>query len=164
MVRARKAPIERRGTAYRMNLDSEERELVHRLMGELRGLLGSPQPDERLRRLYPSAYHQEVDRNKDEEFQRLMHDDLLASRLKSLDIIDEFMGAARGDRADLTEAQLMAFLQALNSVRLVLGTMLDLSEDHDIDDITDNDPLVGEYHLYNFLSWLLDAAVRAAHV
>jgi hypothetical protein len=39
--------------------------------------------------------------------------------------------------------------------------MLDVDEDHDIDDITDDNPLVSEYHLYNFLSWLLDWSVRA---
>jgi hypothetical protein len=46
-------------------------------------------------------------------------------------------------------------------VRLVLGTMLDITEDHDIGAVDENDPLVGEYNLYDFLSWILDWAVRA---
>ena len=52
-------------------------------------------------------------------------------------------------------------MQALNALRLVLGTMLDVDEDDDLDDIDDDDPLVGEHHLYDYLSWLLDWAVRA---
>ena len=43
----------------------------------------------------------------------------------------------------------------------MLGTILDVSEDQDPDDIDEDDPLAGEFHLYNFLSWLLDWAVRA---
>ena len=59
------------------------------------------------------------------------------------------------------EETMIAFVQAINGLRLVLGTMLDVSEDIDPDDIDDADPLAGEHHLYNFLSWLLDWAVRA---
>ena len=58
----------------------------------------------------------------------------------------------------------MAFLQALNGVRLVLGTMLDITEDHDIGAVDENDPLVNEYNLYDFLSWILDWAVRAVQI
>jgi hypothetical protein len=56
---------------------------------------------------------------------------------------------------------MIAFVQSLNGLRLVLGTILDVSEDQDPDDIDEDDPLAGEFHLYNFLSWLLDWAVRA---
>ncbi|MCU1503033.1 MAG: hypothetical protein JWM12_2387, partial [Ilumatobacteraceae bacterium] len=41
------------------------------------------------------------------------------------------------------------------------GTMLDVDEAHDLEDVADDDPLVGEHHLYGYLSYLLDAAVRA---
>ena len=59
------------------------------------------------------------------------------------------------------EETMIAFVQAINGLRLVLGTMLDVDEDDDPDEIDEDDPLVGEHHLYNFLSWLLDWAVRA---
>ena len=75
--------------------------------------------------------------------------------------VDEFMDAASGDRANATEAQMMAFLQALNGIRLVLGTMLDVDEAHDLGDIAEDHPLAGEYNLYDFLSWMLDWSVRA---
>jgi len=114
-----------------------------------------------MKRIFPAAYHQEVDRELNTEYQRLMREEILTSRLKGLDAVDGFMAQASGDKAILTESEMMAFLQALNGVRLVLGTMLDISEDHDIGGVDENDPLVGEYNLYDFLSWILDWAVRA---
>jgi hypothetical protein len=53
-------------------------------------------------------------------------------------------------------------MQSLNALRLALGTMLDVDESHDLDDVSPDDPLVGEHHLYGYLSYLLDAAVTAA--
>jgi hypothetical protein len=44
-------------------------------------------------------------------------------------------------------------------VRLVLGTILDVSEDDDVIDIENHVP---EFQLYSYLSWLLDSAVAAA--
>lgn len=161
MGRKVRPPIERVGSSYRFNLDLEEREMIHRLMGELRALLQDSDDDGRLRRIFPAAYHQAGDQELDEEYQRLMRDELRTSRLKGLDAVDEFMTAARGDRATATEAQMMAFLQALNGVRLVLGTMLDISEEHDVSEVHDDHPLASEYNLYDFLSWMLDWSVRA---
>ena len=129
-------------------------------MAELRTLLLGPNDDDRMRRLFPTAYHQQGDREMDDEYQRLMREDLVASRLVGLGVIDECLGARKNSVA-LTEAQLLAFVQALNGVRLVLGTMLDVSEEHDLDEIDDDHPLVGEYHLYAFLSWVLDWCIRA---
>jgi Domain of unknown function (DUF2017) len=160
MPRRRKPPVERVGNTYSINLDIDELELIHRLMVELRQLLTDPGADDRLKRLFPVAYHQASDRELDAEYQRLMRDELLESRLKGLDVVDDFMaGGLQHQR--LTEAELSAFLQALNSVRLVLGTLLDVSEDHDVDDVDERDPMAAEYHLYDFLSWVLDWTVRA---
>ena len=73
----------------------------------------------------------------------------------------EHVEQALAGKPPLVEQQVLALAQALNSVRLVLGTMLDVSEDHDPDDVADDDPMVGEYHLYGFLSWLLEWTVRS---
>lgn len=160
-----KPPVERTRRGYRINLDVEERELIHRLMGEFRSLLLEPSiGDDRMRRLFPTAYHQPGDRELDAEFQRLMHEELLTSRLKGLDAIDGILTPQPDSGRPgplLTEAQMSAFMQALNGLRLVLGTMIDVGEDHDLDSMADDHPLIGEFHLYDFLSWVLDASVRA---
>jgi len=161
MARKVKPPIERVGADFRINLEFEERDLIHRLMGEFRTLLHLPGDDSRLVRLFPTAYHQACDREMDEEYQRLMREELVASRLKGLELIEDFLATPDGGTPRLSEGQMAAFLQALNGVRLVLGTMLDVSEDHDIGEIGDDHPLAGEYQLYDFLSWLLDWTVRA---
>lgn len=155
-------PIQRTSNGFRINLDVEERELIHRLLGELRDLLTEPDvDDERLRRLFPSAYHQPQDAEYDKEFRRLMRDEIITSRLAGLDLVTESLAPKLSAPPTLSEAQMSALLQALNGVRLVLGTMLDVSEDHDLTEIADDHPLVGEYHLYDFLSWVLDSSVRA---
>ncbi|CAB4869942.1 unannotated protein [freshwater metagenome] len=161
MARKPKPTVERYGGGYRINLQFEERDLIARLMGEMRSLLLGSTDDDRVRRLFPTAYHQEGDRAMDDEYQRLMREDLVTSRLKGLDLVEGCLGTVGAASAQLSDAQMLAFVQALNGVRLVLGTVLDVDEDHDLDDITDDHPLVGEYHLYAFLSWVLDWCMQA---
>ena len=59
----------------------------------------------------------------------------------------------------LDEGGMVAFMQAVNSVRLVLGTLLDITDDGDDEDGLD-DPESYEQQLYVYLSWLLEWAVR----
>lgn len=139
---------------YVLHLGRDERALVTRLLGELRTLLTDPDADPALlHRLYPVVHPDHADR--EEEYQRLMRSELVTSRLAGLDALDEVLGSS-GRKIDLDEAQLLAFMQAVNSVRLVLGTLLDLGEEDELDE--DDPP---EHHLYGYLSWILDAAVRA---
>ena len=166
--RAPKPPIERIGRQFRINLDVEERDLIERLLNELRQLLNEPvssatgvSGDDRLRRLFPAAYHQESDRELDEEYRRLMHDELQTSWLMGVDVVDGFISDSSKAGRKLSEEQVLAFVQALNGIRLVLGTILDVSEDHDFGDVEESHPMVGEFQLYDFLSWVLDWAVRA---
>jgi len=151
-------PIEHTRKGYQLHLDDEEREVLRGLLGQLRDLLVGPSDDPVLRRLFPTAYHLPEHAEQDAEYQRLMREDLVASRLASIELVD----AALGSTGPLTEAQVMALLQAINGLRLVLGTILDVSEELDLDEIDDDDPHVGEHHLYAFLSWLLEWTVRAA--
>jgi hypothetical protein len=160
MIRRRKPPpppISRVAGGYAINLDPGERDLLIRLLGELAQLLTTGTDGPTLRRMFPPAYHLEDDAEAEAEYQRLMRDELVASRLDAITT----MTAALRDEAAVDESGLEAFMQAVNALRLVLGTMLDVDEEHDVDDITDDDPLVGEHHLYGYLSYLLDAAVRA---
>ena len=86
-----------------------------------------------------------------------MREELVASRLSALQFVDEAFSSG----APLSEEGMHGLLQSLNAVRLVLGTLLDISEEDDADDFDDDDPMVGEFHLYGFLSYLLECAVRA---
>jgi hypothetical protein len=150
-------PIERTRQGYRVNLGPDERGVLSSLLDQLRSLLLGPADQPLLRRLFPAAYHLPEHAEHDAEYQRLMRDDLVASRLASISLIEEVLSS---DGA-LTERQIEALAQGINGVRLVLGTLLDISEEHDPDDVDPDDPLAGEYQLYGYLSWLLEWAVRA---
>lgn len=150
-------PIERVRNGFVFNIGNDERQLVARLLTELSQLLMGESGDPRLVRIFPPAYHLADDAEADAEYQRLMREDLVASRLAGITTVN----AALQEPGPVGEETMIAFIQAINGLRLVLGTMLDVVEDHDPDEVDDDDPLVGEHHLYNFLSWLLDWAVRA---
>ncbi len=157
--KARREVFERTAAGYVVNLESEEVDLVVRLVAELRGLLLADDPDTVAitRRLFPPAYHLADDADADVEYQRLMREELVASRLAAMQQVDD----ALNSRDPLTEEAMHGLLQSLNAVRLVLGTLLDVSEAHDPEDVDDDDPTVGEHHLYQFLSYLLEVAVQA---
>ncbi len=150
-------PIERVREGFAFNIGDDERQLLARLLTELSQLLMGESDDPRLIRIFPPAYHLADDAEADAEYQRLMREDLVASRLSGISTVNAALEAP----GPVGEEAMVAFVQAINGLRLVLGTMLDVGEDHDPDLIDDDDPQIGEHHLYNFLSWLLDWAVRA---
>jgi hypothetical protein len=150
-------PIERVRSGFLFHIGEDERALVVKLLNELSQLMLGEAGDPRLIRVFPPAYHLAEDADADAEYQRLMREELVASRLAGITAVNEALAAP----GPVNEETMVAFVQAVNGLRLVLGTMLDVSEDLDPEDVDDEDPLVAEHHLYNFLSWLLDWSVRA---
>jgi hypothetical protein len=80
-------PVERYKDGYRINLDTDERELILRLLRELRGLLLGSSDNPTLVRLFPTAYHLPDDSELDAEYQRLMREEIVASRLAGIDLV-----------------------------------------------------------------------------
>jgi hypothetical protein len=150
--RDRRRVVERRGR-YLLRLPAGERDLVRGLLNELRTLLALGPDDPRLRRLYPAAYGE--DRESNEEYRRLTHEDLATGRLAAVETVESTLGAD-----ELTPEQLTAWMQALNSLRLVLGTMLDVDEG-DPFDVDPDDPDAQQYMLYGYLGMLLEEIVQA---
>ena len=149
----------RRG-GYVLRVAVEERQLISRLLAELRMLLVQPPEgdpaDGPTARLFPTVHPD--DAAQEAEYQRLMRDELVASRLEAINIVDAKLGEP-GRKVTFDEEQLVAFMQAVNAARLVLGTLLDVSEDDDSG--PDDTPVGPETHLYHYLSWILDSAVTA---
>ncbi len=150
-----KGPLQQTSKGVRVTMSAPERELIVRLLDDLRTLILAGGDQAILRRLFPPAYHQAVDTDAEAEYQRLMHDELVAARLAGIETIR----AAIADDTLLDDEGTMAFVRSLNQIRLVLGTALDVSEDERID-VDDDHPLVAEYHLYHYLSWLLENALE----
>jgi hypothetical protein len=146
-------PIEReRDGTYRLRLPAEERDVLRALPGQLRELLGTDDPS--LARLFPPAYSD--DPEADDEYGALVRGELLEGRLDALLVVEATVDAER-----LDESQMAAWLDALESLRLVLGTQLDVSEATYAHDLDPSDPLAPALALYGYLSWLQEQAVDA---
>ena len=137
---------------YAFALDAEGRAFVAELVGQLRGLLEETTDDPNLRRLFPTAYHD--DEGRDREYQQLVRDELLERRLAALDAV-----RATLEETELDQAQLTAWMGAVNDLRLVLGTTLDVTEDGRPP--AADDPAAPSYAAYAYLSVLLEEVVSA---
>lgn len=142
----------RRDGTYSLRLDADERDALRSLPGQLRELLATDDPV--LDRLFPSAYTDDAEASA--EYARLMRDDLMAGRLSSIAVMEETIDAER-----LDEAQVVAWMGAINDLRLVLGTRLDVSEEMEVEDIAPDDARYGLWHLYLWLGWLQENVVEA---
>jgi len=131
-----------------VRLSPEERSLLLGLVGELRAQLEGESRDPSLRRLFPPAYDDEED---ERAYRELAGDELLSGRRRALELL---AATARSDRLSAAEAD--AWLRALNDLRLVLGTRLDVQEDMPIDR-----PTSPEHAVYIYLSWLQEQLVAA---
>jgi len=152
--RKKAGPVESLGDgAFRINLSEDERDTMLRFVDQLEEVLSAEHTDPRLRRLFPTAYHENPDL--DAEYQGYMRDELSQSRAASIATVREILGSD----GSIAESQLYAFMMVLNSLRLVLGTLLGVSEDEDTDDIEDDDPTFGQAQLYGYLGWLLEWTV-----
>jgi len=129
-----------------------ERVVLRQLAGELRELL--PTEDASVGRLFPPAYEDDVAAN--DEYARLMHDELLNDRTNSVDVFERTLDAKR-----VTEEQLVAWMSAVNDLRLVLGTRLDVTEEMYERPIDEHAPNAQQLAIYHYLGWLEEQMVGA---
>lgn len=136
-----------------LRLERAERELLASLCRDLRALLDERPDDPTLRRLSPAAYDDDAS---EREYRELMADELRSGRQRTLETLER---TASADRLDAGEAQ--AWLTALNDLRLVLGTRLDVDESMSLLDLLPTHPNFRDYGIYAYLSWLQDQLVEA---
>jgi hypothetical protein len=142
--------FDRRSGAYRLDLSDGDREALRELVPQFAALLADP-ANPALRRLFPPAYSDPADAERDDEYRRLMQEDLVERHREELDLVVD-----TADSRTLSEEQLLSWTRALNSIRLVLGTYLDVSEDDDME--AEASP---EMYLYRWLSYVLGEAIDA---
>jgi len=147
----------RRG-GFELRLPAEERDLLRSLGPQMRMVLTSPDPaadgDPAVQRLFPVAYPTDEDRQT--EYRLLVHDELLSSHLAALAVLEETAGADR-----LDEDQLSAWMRAVNEVRLVLGTRLDITEEGDERPLDPRDPRTPGFAVYDYLTYLQGEIIDA---
>lgn len=135
---------------YRVEMDPQLRQVLRELMQQFEELLTDPATPA-LRRLFPPAYSDPAHTEMSDEFRRLMQEDLVGRHVAECRLVLE---TATADT--VSEEQLMAWIRAVNGLRLVLGTVLDVSEDD-----RPRPPSSPEESAYQWLSFLLDQAVEA---
>lgn len=145
----------RRGR-YQIELPAEERAVLRQLVSELGMMLTGEEmlgADPGLRRLFPPAYTDEPEA--EAEYRDLMHEDLVERRRAALKTVTDTLEAAEVD-AD----QLSGWLSAINDLRLVIGTKLDVQEGDGVD-IDPDDPDAATRAIYLYLSMLEEEVVEA---
>jgi len=141
---------------YDLRLPDPERELLGNLVSQLRQLVADPAAAERdpsLRRLFPTAYPDDEER--EAEYRAMVGDELRDSRLQALETVERSLAATR-----VEEEQLVAWMGAVNDVRLVLGTRLDVTEETTFD-VDPQDPDAPLLAAYAYLGYLLEEMVEA---
>jgi len=157
--------FERIDGGLRLAIDDHSRKVVVHLLGELRSEVQEAKvvaPGDlaaHMKRLFPAAYHEDERRN--EEYRRLTHGDLADSHLAAIDDAVALLAKGRVFAA----CDLERFVRAINAMRLVLGTLLDVSEDEPEDDDStaetdsSDDPTVMQRQVYDYLGWLLHSSL-----
>ena len=146
------APIARRRDGrFDVAVSDNERRTLDTLLESVDAVLAGDPTDPRARRLFPVAYHDHPEA--DEEYRRLMRPELVESTRATVATARR----AVASREPLEESDVLALMRGLNSMRLVLGTMLDVGEDDGDPDPEDPDQ---EFHvLYAYVGWLIDSIV-----
>ena len=153
MVRFRRRFVRNRDGTYSVRIDEDERRLLGLLTVQLASLVEADPTDSRLQRLFPTAYPKDPER--EEEWRLLMSVDLHDRRREQLSTLAQTAAATT-----LTEDELHGWAQALNDLRLYLGTRLDVSEETDHDDLADDDDRQ-LFILYTWLGLLQEETVAA---
>jgi hypothetical protein len=157
-LRRRRVVEPLRDGTFRLNLDSAARSLIVRLAAEMREVILRADPgNEAIRRLFPVAYHSDPDA--DAEYQRLMREELLTSRLSAIETLETVLRPDDETPPVLGESDVHMLMTSVNALRLMLGTMLDVGEDDDPGDPDDDE--ADHRQLYDYLSWLLEHLVQA---
>jgi hypothetical protein len=118
--------------------------------------------DPALARLFPDAYPDDPDATA--EFRRYTQADLTAERRRraalALDSLERIKG---GGRLSLVPAEAAAWLGALNDLRLVLGTRLEITSDEQEpgQDFGPGDPRTAYIPVYYYLGYLQETLVEA---
>ncbi len=141
------------GGELELRLARDERALLAGFATELRAVLDGDPGDPSLRRLFPPAYEDEDD---ERGYRELTGEGLLDGRREALALL-----AKTTDRERLSAEEADAWLRALNDLRLVLGTRLDVQEDTFAEELRPDDPRAPALAVYGYLSWIQEQLVEA---
>ena len=135
----------RRDGRYVIKLDPAVRSLIASAAEQLSPMLDPGQP--LARRVFPPAYPGAEDQAAEGQYRDLVDNALVGRHQQVFAVL-----SATSDADTLSESELHAWLSAVGSMRLLLGTSLDVSEEMLPPDPAD--PTAAEYALYELLGQL----------
>ncbi|MCH9718762.1 MAG: DUF2017 domain-containing protein [Actinomycetia bacterium] len=136
------------------------------------GEQAAPPADPALLRLFPDAYRDDEDaaadfrRYTESGLRRLKADRLVVTRVVLAELTTPEVSEDRPAVTDITRDKIPALLGALNDMRLVLGSRLDITDDEqEVTKFWDpDDPRRQQFEIYQWLTWLqatfLDAIAK----
>ena len=136
-----------------INLRSDLREIMSSACAQMCDVLDDAEPRPDLRRIFPVAHAS--DPSVDRAYQDLVHSDLVRTRREALETV-----VATATDTELDRATLETWMIGLNTVRLVVGTRLDVTEDG-FPELEPDDPDLPVWALYEFLGILVGMIVDA---
>ncbi len=110
--------------------------------------------DPALARLFPDGYS--GDEHASADFRRFTEQDLRAQKIAAVASAQETLSELTG-KSTLTQQQAQDWLKALNDLRLVLGTRLEITDEVETDFEADEPGI----HLYNYLTYLQGTLIDA---
>jgi hypothetical protein len=154
--------IARRNRAGRLVLAlyGSEAAVISVVLRDLVALLVDDAAESEVRaRLFPRAYLDPTEEAAEQEWQGLVHDDLVAARRAALLSVIAAADAAASDDDVLVEIEVDAeqetqWLTVLNDARIAIGTVLPVVDDEDPLDYPAGDPRQPMAELYHWLTGL----------
>ena len=137
--------------SFSMTLPIHDRSLLDALIPQMRELITEHDAD--TWRLFPNPYPQHE--KAADEYSELIGDDLKDRHLAALDTVIETL-----DEKKLSEEQMVSWMQAVNHLRLFMGTRLKVTEESDYDDF-ETEAEQGLFEMYAYLGAVLELIVRA---
>ena len=139
-----------------VNIPPDEQEMLRHVLPQLREMLMAD-TEPTLRRLNPPA--RPDNKEAESEYREMVDDDLLRTRLEAIELVESGI-----DGASLDEEAVEAWMQSLNSLRLILGERLevDLIGDSALTDLEPDDERAPVLALFEWVGWLLEQLVEAA--
>lgn len=130
-------------------LDDPDNESVTDPLARLLNMGGSTQisEDPALARLFPDGYSD--DEHASADFRRFTEQDLRAQKRAALATVQGTLSSWTG-KSNISAEQAQDWLKALNDLRLVLGTRLEITDEVETDFEADEPGI----HLYNYLTYL----------
>ena len=156
----------RRGGRVDATFEPGELDLLVGLPEQLRALYGSDENDPARTRLFPRAYLDPTEEQAEQEWQELVHPELLADRLEALQRLAATLDGAEPARRDRVVVHVgpddvPAWLSVLNDARLALGARLGVTDDTDVTEVSPDDPNGAVIAAYTWLTYLEGELVEA---